>query len=156
MSFASKFNKGALFTYDISNIDLYFKLKDLGASNHIFPVRALFINTKGRYADHPQVACDGYFVSLPAHLTDTAKEILKDEEAVKAINDGVVGFMIYAYQYMNGKEKATGYSVKWLDLPENWQEDPFTLPMDKAHHRKERDNGNGVEQGEETPFDEVE
>lgn len=155
MSFASKFNKGALFTYDISDIDIYFKLKDLGASNHIFPVRALFINTKGRYADHPQVACDGFFCSLPAHMTDTVKDILKDEESIKAINDGLVGFIIYSYQYDNGKEKATGFSIKWVDLPENWKEDPYTLPMEKATRRKPKEGGNEVVQDDTTPFEEV-
>lgn len=152
MSFASKYNKKSLFTYDVSAFDTYFKLSDLGKSEHVFPVHALYVLSKGEFDPHPLCACDGYFVSLPAHLTDTVREILDDEEAVAAINSGLVGFKVYTYKYKRGGKENIGYSVNWVDLEDNWKEEAFDLDWNKG---KKRVESGKVEDGEVSEFNEI-
>lgn len=149
MSFAGKFNRGRKFDIDVSGYDTYYKLHDLAVlGDHVFPCRALFINTKGKYGPHPQIATDGYFVSLPGHMTELCKEVIGDPEAVDDINAGAVGFRIYGYETPNAK--GTCYSIEWVDLGEGWTETPCELP--EGAKRKVPQE---VADGEEVPFTEV-
>lgn len=114
-SFASKFNTERLFDIDTSNFE-YRNLEEVYESDdEVFPVRGIYINTKGKFGDRPVIATDECYVNLPAHLLDTAREILNDTRAVQAINAGEVGFTIYAYEQRRfGK---TCYSIRWVDMP---------------------------------------
>lgn len=152
MSFASKFNKGKKFEIDVTGFSSYYNLKTLFTkvgSDHIYPVRAIFINTKGKYGEHPQVATDGYFISLPSHLTATCKDILADDESVETINRGLVGLKVYEYTTPNASKPC--YSVEWVDLANGWTEEAVTMP-DPDGTRKEQAETATVEAGEEVPF----
>ena len=97
--FASKFNKQRKFDVDTSKFQ-YESLADLFNSNgkdKVYPLTAIYINTKSKYGAAPVLATDNCFVNAPSHMLDTAKEILADDEAVAAINNGEVGFTIYPY-----------------------------------------------------------
>lgn len=117
MSIASKYNKTNLFTFEIPKDFEYHSLRDLFNNNgkeFQYVVRAVYINKKSRFGESPVVATDTCLVNLPKHLTDVAKEIMRDEETVTAINDGKFGFKIYTYETKNRTEVC--YSINWIDL----------------------------------------
>lgn len=139
-SFSKKFNKEKLFKINtdgfdyVSLEDLYKETKEmvLGEDEYlmsdpddmkeriestVFQVRGIYINTKGLYDDAPVVALDSAYVNLPAHMTQICQEILRDPQAIAAINAGRVGFTIYTYE--KSQYHKTCYSVKWVDTEAN-------------------------------------
>lgn len=116
-NFASKYNKGLGFTRKPVENAVYTNLKELYSKyeeKKIYVVQALYINTKSKFGDSPVALVNGNLVNLPSHLTETVKEMLKDEELISAINEDKFGFKIYHYETKNGKQ---GYSVNWIDIP---------------------------------------
>lgn len=116
MTFASKYSKQAVhFTFDSTGLP-YKSLADLYRDNgekHVYPIRAIYINTKGRYGDQALLACDDYIVNLPNHLLSICVQMREDAEAVDAINQGKAGFKIYPYVGNTGNK---GFSVNWVDI----------------------------------------
>lgn len=115
-SFASRFNKSRKFDIDTTNFQ-YASLCDLFNQNgaeFVYPVRAIYINTKGKYADAPVIATDDCFVNCPSHMTETAREILADDEAIADINAGKVGFQIYGYTA--SKYHKDCFGVEFVDV----------------------------------------
>ena len=118
MSIASKYNKNKMnvFSFQIPKDFEYRSLIDLFNNNgkdHVYKVRAVYINKKSRFGESPVFATDDCLVNLPQHLTDVAREIMRDEETVNAINDGKFGFTIYPY--VTNNRKGICYSVNWID-----------------------------------------
>lgn len=115
-SFANRYNKSGNYDFKASKNAEYYKLKQLfydGGTSKIYPVKALYINTKSRFGDSPVVAiATDMLVNLPMHLTDTVREMQKDDELTKAINNNQFGFSIYEYEGKNGY----GLSVEWQDI----------------------------------------
>lgn len=98
--FTSRFNKGRKFDVDTTNFQ-YESLADLYntyGKEKVYPLTAIYINTKSKFGEAPVFATDEGFVNAPSHMLDTAKEILADDEAVADINSGKVGFEIYPYK----------------------------------------------------------
>ncbi len=121
MGIANRFNRARKFDIDTTGFS-YKKLSELFGENgakKAYKVAGVYINTKGKYSDAPVIAVsdskEGYFVNLPSHLLDTANEIINDEEAVKAINEGKFGFTIYTYSSKNAEGK-TLYSIEFVDM----------------------------------------
>lgn len=115
-SFASKFNKTRKFDFDTNGFE-FASMSDLFNQNgkdYVYPIRALFINTKGKYADNPVIATDSFLVDFPSHMTETCREILADEGAVAAINAGKVGFRLYTY--LQKKYNRQCYGVEFVDV----------------------------------------
>lgn len=115
MGYASKFNKGARFTYTTPEGLGYATLSDLVKAHgldKVYTVHALYINTKGKFGDQPLIVTDEAQVNAPSHLLDTVKDIRSDSEAVAQINANKFGFKIYEYEGKNGN----GYSVEWVDI----------------------------------------
>lgn len=121
-SFAKKFNTGKLFNIVTDNFE-YLSLEDLKDLESMrdpeekdlpHVVKGIYINTKGLYETQPVLALDGTYVNLPSHLTSVCKEMIADPIAVKAINEGHLGFRIESY-YKEKYEKMC-YSVEWVDL----------------------------------------
>lgn len=113
MDFLSKYNKKSLFNYDSEVERDYCTLADLvecNGTDAVYPVQALFINTKSRFGDAPVLVTSQWLVNAPKHLTDTVKAMCADNEAVEAINAGKVGFKVYQYAGKNG----IGFSVEWV------------------------------------------
>lgn len=124
-SFANQYNSERLFDIDTDGLQ-YHELSDIYSegSNETYVVEGLYINTKGLYDPRPCVVASladdkgnllfrGY-VNLPAHMTETCREILRDKNAVAAINAGKVGFTIYAYEQK--KYNRTCFSIRWADI----------------------------------------
>lgn len=51
-------------------------------------------------------------VNMPQHLTETARQILADSNAVAAIESGKVGFTIHEYE----ARKKVCYSINFVDI----------------------------------------
>ena len=120
-SFSRKYNSERLFDIDVTGLQ-YHELYDIddGDDDHVYVVEGIYINTKGRYEDRPCVVCHddrGFrdYVNLPSHLTDQCREILRDVNAVAAINSGNVGFTIYRYFARNYDNKEC-WSIRWKDI----------------------------------------
>lgn len=114
---AKKYNKGSVFTFKAPDTFEFTTLDELYTNNgidRVYPVKALYINTKSKYGDHPVVVTDSAFVDVPKHLIDTVKEMMNDEECIDAINNGHVGFTVYSY--IDKRYKRTCYSVNWVDM----------------------------------------
>lgn len=114
-TFSSKFNKP---TFNVDTKDFIFtNLSDLLQAhkpNEVYKVDGIFITT-GKFGDSPVFinSQTKSLVNIPGHLTKTANEILRDSEAIEAINRGEVGFTIY--EYTNSLNKLC-YSIKFVDL----------------------------------------
>lgn len=120
MAFATRFNKEKKFDIDTNGFG-YKTLADMYntyGKETVYPLKAVYINTKGKFADNPVFATDSEFVNIPAHMTDVARSIIVDEEAIKDINRGVVGFSIYEYE--NKTFHKTCYGVRFVDVPEGF------------------------------------
>lgn len=119
-SFAAQYNSERLFDIDTAGLE-YHELQDIYTTdNDVYLVEGIYINTKGNYEDRPCVVArdtKGWrgYVNLPAHLTDQCRRILKDRNAVAAINAGAVGFTIYQYTAKNYNDKLC-YSIRWVDI----------------------------------------
>lgn len=116
MGIANKYNKVNLFEFTIPKDFEYRSLHDLFNDNgkdFVYEVRALYINKKSKFGESPIVATNQYLVNLPKHMTDTVKEMMRDEEFVNAVNSGTIGFTIYTYETKNRAELC--YSVNWVD-----------------------------------------
>ena len=115
MGVAGKYNKAKRFDFEAGKDFEYKKLEDLYVEGevNIFPLKALYVNTKGKFGDKPLAVTDKCFVNLPNHLLDTVKEMLADDELIKAINEGEVGFEIYSYEDKTYNKLC--YSVNWID-----------------------------------------
>lgn len=117
MGVASKYNKTNLFDFIIPKEFEYKSLADLFNDNgkdHIYLVKALYINKKSKFGESPVIATDSCLVNLPKHLVDIAKEMLKDDEFITAVNKERFGFKIYPYESKNFDGLC--YSVDWVDL----------------------------------------
>lgn len=114
----SKFNKERLFDVDTSEFD-YCSLEDLWKKNPnsetAYRLRGVYISTKSEFNDRsPMCAIDGYYVNLPQHQLGDIERMLEDRQAIKAINDGLAGFVIRPYD-----QKRFGklcYAAKWVDM----------------------------------------
>lgn len=114
--FANKYNKGRKFTIDTTGFD-YESMADLFnkyGKEMVYPLTAIYINTKSKFGDAPVFATNECFVNAPSHMLDTAKEILADDEAIAAINNGEVGFIIYPYKAE--KFNRDTFGIQFVDM----------------------------------------
>lgn len=114
--FTDKYNKTfTKFDFEPSDNFQFHSLKDMyngkkGNNNYI--VLGIYINRRSKFGDAPVIVSEDCYINLPKHLLDTVKEMLGDEELVKAINNREFGIEVYEYE-TNGK---TCYSVNWIDM----------------------------------------
>ena len=118
MSFASKFNKGAKFSIDTAGFQ-YKKIGDVVNDNgmeNTYTVAALFINTRGKYDDHPVAVLPQIeaLVDLPSHMTEEVRQILADPEDCSAIESGKVGIKFEKYTSKTYNRECLG--CRWVDI----------------------------------------
>ena len=118
MSFANKYNKGTKFSIDTAGYS-YKKISDVVNDNgleHIYAVAALFVNTKGKFDDHPVAVLPQIeaLVDLPSHMTESVREILLDPEAVADIEAGKVGIQFEKYTSKTYNRECLG--CRWVDI----------------------------------------
>lgn len=115
-TFAEKYNRTG---FGIETTDFeYIKLatiyndKENGGGDVIHDVNGIYVN-KSPLGFSPVIidAANKHLVNLPQHLAPTCSEILKDGEAVQAIKDDKVGYVIYEYE-ARGKKC---YSIRFVD-----------------------------------------
>lgn len=114
----SQINRRPVFDIDTENFD-YFSLQELFEENDededkVYPVYAIYINTKGKYEDAPVVALEDRYVNLPANQLDAANEILASDSAIQAINNGNCGIQIR--KYYKKKFDRWCYTVDWVNI----------------------------------------
>lgn len=115
MSKFSKFNKTKKFNVDTSEFE-YISLAELwdGNPETVYPITAIYINTKSKFGAAPVIATDKNLVNAPAHLLETCQEILHDDEAIQMINDGKAGFKVYIYH--NDKFNVDCFGLEFVDV----------------------------------------
>ena len=116
MKLANRYNKARKFSVDTTGYE-YRKLADLFMENGagaVYTVRGIYINTKTKFNDAPVIATDGFFVNLPSHMTETAREILGDNEFIDAINAGKIGFTVH--EYTQKKYNRVCYGINFVDI----------------------------------------
>lgn len=92
------------------------KLNELFDDNKpdtVYSVYGLYINRKSKFGDSPFAASDGYFISLPNHMVDQVKDILKDSESIDQMNEGKAGLVIRPYVDDKG---VTHYSADFVEV----------------------------------------
>ena len=118
-SFEKVYNKGGKFDIDTNGFG-YMSLADLFAQNgkdKVYPLAAIYINTKSQFGNAPVFATTDCFVNVPKHMLDTAQAILSDSEAIDAINKHLVGFTIH--QYTQKQFNRVCYGVNFVDVDWN-------------------------------------
>jgi len=116
MSLANRYNKARKFDVDTTGFE-YRKLSDLFSANgagYVYIVKAIYINMKTKFNDAPVIATDSFFVNLPSHMTNTAREILNDDEFIGAINAGKIGFTVH--EYTQKKYNRVCYGINFVDV----------------------------------------
>lgn len=117
MNMMNRFNSNRRFTFEATDDMPYMSLAELYAkhgANAIYPLRALYINTKSKFGNAPVAITDTCFVNLPKHLLATVENMINDREVVQYINDGNAAFVITQYVPRNYPDKVA-YSVEWID-----------------------------------------
>ena len=113
----TKYNK-ATFKKAFENVNLEGKkritLAELYARGGSTPIefKALLLSNKGKYGTSTLVVMDYYTAWLPSHMTETVKEILKDDETVEDIKAGKCAISIKEYE----KEGRVLYSVDFVEV----------------------------------------
>lgn len=119
MGIMDKYNKGGV-TFEIDIKGFHFvSLEELfkrDGGKTIFRIDGLYINKKSNYGEHPVaiVGVEEMLVDLPSYMTDDVREIIQDSEAVEAIRNGKVGFVVQQYEQKQYKKLC--YGIMWEDL----------------------------------------
>lgn len=107
-----KYNKTSMFdftpSYDLTDNSSYKSLKQLydeDGEDMIYNVKAVYINTKTNFRNNatgkkeaPVFLLEDCAVNVPPHQIMEIREILEDEEAIEAINQGLCDFHIETYK----------------------------------------------------------
>lgn len=113
MDFLNKYNNDTFFDFETPETHEYKSLRDLYNKDidNTYTIRAIFINTKSKFGDHPVAVTDNELINLPQHLLKNCQDMINDNEAVHHINEGDVGIEIY--EYMSSKY-GKQHSVKFV------------------------------------------
>jgi hypothetical protein len=123
MGIAKKYNKqGNRFDYQIpeGNDHAFIKtseLFNLPQNSAGVVVRSMYINSKGKYGDHGVIICSdpAILIDCPNHMTETIRDIIKDDEAVEQVNAGKLGVRAYEYATKNAAS-GKAYGLEFIDL----------------------------------------
>lgn len=116
MSFATRHNKGGI-DWGVDTTGFEFMTREKlykKGPNNIYTVRGFYINTKGKFGDHPVAITDNCFIDFPDYMTEEIKEVLKSEEDIADIKAGKVGFTIQ--EFTDKTFGRTCYGISWEDL----------------------------------------
>ena len=118
MSFATRHNKGSKFTIDTTGFE-YIKISDLVKEvgmDAVHRVAAVYINTKGKFEDHPVAVLPdlGKLVDLPPHMTEDVRTILADDADCADIEVGKVGLKFESYVSKRFNKECIG--CRWVDI----------------------------------------
>ena len=122
MGLMSKFNNSGAFVDVNTQGFKYVSMKDVYTSegDKPYPIKGLFLNTKGKYGIEAVAIGDKILINLPSYCVEDVEEMLKDDVVIDAIKQGRVG--IKSVPYTNNFSKQadgtikTFYKVVWVDL----------------------------------------
>ena len=82
-----------------------------------FKVGSIYINSKGKYGEHGVIITSepDLLIDCPNHMTDTIREMLKDDEVVEAVNAGLLGVRAYKYDTKNAAA-GFAYGLEFIDF----------------------------------------
>jgi len=116
MSFANKHNvKPSPFTFKTPTGHPYVKPIDLANAHGIdkvYTIRAMYVNTGGKFGDEPVIVTDDFILNAPHHLVDTVRNIINDGESTQLVNSGLAAFKLYEYKNAKGNQ----LGVTWCDV----------------------------------------
>ena len=116
MSFANKHNvKPSPFTFKTPEGHPYVKPIDLANQNGIdavYTIRAMYVNTGGKFGDEPVIVTDDFILNAPHHLVNTVRAIIDDGESTQLVNSGNAAFKLYEYKNAKGNQ----LGVTWCDV----------------------------------------
>lgn len=123
MGIANKYNKqGNKFNYQIpkNSNHIFVKASELyylPDNNAGVVIRSMYLNSKGKYGDHGVIICDKpeILIDCPSHMTDTIREMCKDEEVMEAVNAGKLAVRAYEYATKNAAS-GKAYGLEFIDL----------------------------------------
>lgn len=122
MGLMSKFNNSGAFV-DVNTQDFkYASMKDVYTSegDKPYPIKGLFLNTKGKYGTEAVAIGDKILINLPSYCVEDVEEMLKDDVVIDAIKQGRVGIKSVPYTNSFSKQAdgtiKTFYKVVWIDL----------------------------------------
>lgn len=118
MGIANKYNRGSKFTYKAPDSHKFESLVDLFNANgedNVYTIKGFWINKKSKYGKHPVIVTPECYIGLPKHLTDVFEEMMKDDDAIKAINNNELGFTIYPYTKGKDEDVQVYYSITLID-----------------------------------------
>lgn len=111
----TKHNRGTnQYTHELAEDAGYKKLTDLEIGK-TYPIYGLFINKKSKYGDHPVAVGYKFYYDLPKHAVEQVKEVMQDEEATEAINNGHVGIVPTTYHDKERNKDFVGFD--FVDIP---------------------------------------
>ena len=122
MGLMSKFNNSGAFVDVNTQGFKYLSMKDVYTSegDKPYPIKGLFLNTKGKYGTEAVAIGDKILINLPSYCVEDVEVMLKDDVVIDAIKQGRVG--IKSVPYTNNFSKQadgtikTFYKVVWVDL----------------------------------------
>lgn len=117
MGIASKYNSVAnRFNFQSDSSFEFFKLQDLFMEDkdEVWVIKALWINEDSKFGPSPIVVLEDRYISLPGHKLQMVRDLIADDEAVDAINNGKLGFTVY--QYNDAKHDKTCFSLNLVDI----------------------------------------
>lgn len=115
MSFASRNNKGSKFTYQAPEgvTPEFKKLSEFPVGTR-FRIVAMYINSKGKYEDHPVFITDqNIHLDIPAGNRKDVEKILESDEDIADINEGKVGIVTESYK---SPKYGDQIGFKYIDL----------------------------------------
>lgn len=81
----------------------------------VYPLLAVYINTKSEFGDSPVFVTTDCMVNIPHHMVDIAEQILASQEAIDGINEERAAFQIYQYTASNYGGRIC-YGVTLIDM----------------------------------------
>lgn len=123
MGIANKYNKqGNRFKYQIpENSEHVFvkasELYQMPNNEAGVVVKSMYINSKGKFGEHGVLICEepAILIDCPNHLTETIRDMMKDDEVVEAVNAGKFGVRAYEYATKNAAS-GVAYGLEFMDL----------------------------------------
>lgn len=132
----TKYNKGTKFDANLTGLQ-FIKMEDVfqmsedekavSGKKPVYKITGIFINSKSKFGPRPFVSTPDFLMDLPSYQLETVKQMLADDELIKDVNSGKVGFSVRSY-YSNKYNKDC-YSVEFEDINPDEFESDDELPL---------------------------
>lgn len=114
MGVMSKYNKGNRWNVDTKGFK-FMKLSEVYKSDaEVFPIKGVSVFST-KYGDSAVAIMDDKFINLPNHTIEDIRDMVRNDEVVKAIKDGKVGFTIHTYEDAK-HNRGLCYGINWVDI----------------------------------------